>query len=142
MSQGGNIKSCFTDNCCTWKRGVKKELNETPSISCGSTCGEKISRRHPYSFNCAPAFSLMLRQPHDHGGNRKESAPDPETMNRQLDKFVFTWNDIVYLAKLAPLAKLALWRRTKSILKNVHHFNVWYSWSVDDVGYSLYNYHE
>ena len=57
---------------------------------------KKISKRHPFSFNCAQAFSLILLQPHDHGESRKDSTPDPEMINKQLDKFVLTWKDVVY----------------------------------------------
>ncbi len=78
------------------RKGIKRE---TRLISCRSTCGEKNSKRHPFSFNCAQAFSLILRQPHDHGENRKESTPDPETINKQLDEFVLTWKDVAYQDK-------------------------------------------
>jgi hypothetical protein len=123
QNQGRNVKLCFTDNCCTWKRKLQsvfgKELNvKLDLFHAVQRVVNKISKRHPFSFNCAQAFSLILRQPHDHGESRKENTPDPETMNKQLDNFVLTWKDVIYLDK--PVLTLDALKEIKNLREHIN----------------------
>ena len=89
LNQGRNIKFCFTDNCCTWKRKLQSvfgtELNvKLDLFHAVQRVVKKISKRHPFSFNCAQAFSLIFRQPHDQGEKRKQFQLISNSMNLSL----------------------------------------------------------
>lgn len=99
--QGKNVDLCFTDNCCSWRKKLQSVFGENFTVKLDvfhavQRTVKKIPKRHPFSFHCAQAFSLTFRHPSDHGENRKEHTPSPETLNKQIDDFVLTWKDVLF----------------------------------------------
>ena len=57
---------------------------------------KKISKKHPYRSDFSKELGLIIRQGDDIGDQRKKMTPQPEEINKNIDRFLQKWEQIEY----------------------------------------------
>ena len=67
----------------------------------------KISKRHPFQYQCVRDLQLVFRDPLDQGSVRTKPTPEPEIMQKHLHEFEQKWQSVSYNDEFAlPSAAL------------------------------------
>lgn len=122
LKHGKQITEFYIDNCCIWRKKLQDVFGSHLTVLLDifhavQRISSKISKRHPFSFQCVQDLKLAFRHPSDGGPERMKPTPDTGTLHQNLDRFVAKWKDIEYngVKVLSPSAL----REVNCILKHV-----------------------
>ena len=123
MKQDKHISQFYIDNCCTWRKKLQDIFGSNLTVLLDifhavQRITIKMSKRHPFHFQCVQDFKLAFRDPSDRGPQRMKPTPDRTILHQNLACFVAKWKDIHYNeVKVLPPSALI---EVNCILKHVN----------------------
>ena len=123
MKQGKHISEFYIDNCCTWRKKLQDVFGSNLTVLLDifhavQRITSKMSKRHPFNFQCVQDLKLAFRDPSDRGPQRMQTTPDRTILHQNLASFVAKWKDIEYNGvRVLPPSAL---REVNCILKHVN----------------------
>ena len=120
LKQGKQIAEFYIDNCCFWRKKLQDVFGSHLIVlifHAVQRIATKISKRHPFSFQCVQDLKLAFRDPSDRGPERIKPTPNATILHQNIDRFVAKWKNIQFNeVKVLPPSAL---REVNCILKHV-----------------------
>lgn len=99
--QGKTVSEFYIDNCCAWRNKLQQVFGRELKVSLDifhavKRVSEKIPKRHRLRKECMHDWSMVFRDPTDHGVKRYKATPDPAILEANLDLFESCWKNAKY----------------------------------------------
>lgn len=100
-SKQQHIKSCYIDNCCSWRSKLQSVFTSSCDVKLDlfhavSRVVTEMPKRHPFHGACSADFTKVFRVVDDLGPIRKKPTPKSEEILKHLDQFVAKWKNLKF----------------------------------------------
>lgn len=100
-SKQQHIKSCYIDNCCSWRSKLQSVFTSSCDVKLDlfhavSRVVTEMPKRHPFHGACSADFTKVFRVVDDLGPIRKKPTPKSEEILKNLDQFVAKWKNLKF----------------------------------------------
>ena len=95
-----DIDNIYIGNCCQWRQ-LLKDIFPMASVKLDIFHAiqrpfRKVSNKHPFYSDFTKEFGLIVRQGDEFGQERKNIMSGPESIMKNIDRFLDKWNTVQY----------------------------------------------